>query len=54
MVLMSDAEDNLLEIAFLAENYEQLKESPRFQNGIVLVANHSIDGLLKYVINKLN
>lgn len=54
MVLISDAENNLLEVAYLASNYEQLKESVSVQNGIKLVANHSIDGLLRYTVNRLH
>lgn len=54
MVLIMDLEDNVLEIAYLAKNYEQLKESVTVQNGIRLVANHSLDGLLRYTVNRLH
>lgn len=54
MVLISDLEDNLLEIVYLATDYDQLKESTRVQEGIRLIANHSIDGLLRYTVNRLN
>lgn len=54
MILISDAEDNLLEILFLAANYKQLETSIKIQNGIKLIANHSIEGLLRYTINRLH
>lgn len=54
MVLISDLEENLLEIVYLASNYEQLKESVKIKDGIRLVANYSIDGLLRYTVNRLN
>ena len=54
MVLIMDLEYNLLEIAYLASNYEQLRESVATQNGIRLIANHSVDGLLRYTVNRLN
>ena len=54
MVLISDADENLLEVVFLASDYEQLKDPVSTQNGIRLIANHSIEGLLRYTINRLH
>lgn len=54
MVLIMDLDDNVLEIAYIAKDYDQLKEGSRVQNAIRLVANHSVDGLLRYTINRLN
>lgn len=54
MVLISDLEDNLLEVVYLAEDFQQLKESTQTHNGIRLIASHSTDGLLRYTVNRLN
>lgn len=54
MILISDLEDNLMEVAFLANDYSQLDVGTSTRNGIKLIANHSLDGLLKYTINRLN
>lgn len=54
MILISDLEDNILEVVYLASSYDQLKDSVTVQNGIRLVANYSIDGLLRYTVNRLN
>jgi len=54
MVLISDLEDNILEVAYIASDYEDLKESVKTAQGIKLVANYSIDGLLRYTVNRLH
>jgi hypothetical protein len=54
MILISDLENNLLEVVFLAKDYSQLKESVSYKDGIMLIANHSLDGLLRYTVNRLN
>lgn len=54
MVLISDLEDNILEVAYIASHFEQLKESVKNKDGIRLIANHSVDGLLRYTVNRLN
>lgn len=54
MVLISDLEDSLLEVVYLARDYTQLKESVSTKDGIRLIANHSIDGMFRYSVNRLN
>lgn len=54
MVLISDLEDNLLEVVYLAKDYAQLKESISTKDGVRLIAIHSIDGMFRYSVNRLN
>lgn len=54
MVLISDEEQTLLEVVFLASNYDQLENTIVTRGGVRLIANHSIDGLLRYTVNRLH
>lgn len=53
MVLISELKNGSSEIVYIAKEYEQLKESVRSVGSTKLVAHHSIEGLLRYTVNRL-
>jgi hypothetical protein len=54
MVLLEDAQDNLLEVYYLTEHYETLIKGSYSQNRIKLVPTHSTDSLFRYAKDRVN
>lgn len=54
MVLMYGIDQNLLEVVFITDDSKILNTGTIINNGVRLIPNHSIDGLLRYTINRLN
>jgi hypothetical protein len=54
MVLITDKEDRVLEILYIAKSYEMIGKNRDFDGGVTGIPMHSIDSMLHYVKNKLN
>lgn len=54
MVLISGLEEGILEVIYLTDSMNVLQEGVKMQNGVRLVPNHSLDGLYRYTLNRLN
>jgi glutaredoxin len=54
MILITDKQDNILEILYIAKNYEMIGKNKDFDGGVIGIPMHSIDSMVHYVKNKLN
>lgn len=54
MILITDKQDNILEILYIAKTYEMIGKNRDFDGGVIGVPMHSIDNMVHYVKNKLN
>lgn len=54
MVLISGLERDISEIVFISDSASVLQGGVKMKDTIRLVPNHSTDGLIRYVINRLN
>lgn len=54
MVLISGLETNITEVVYITENISILEEGVKMKDSVRLVPNHSVDGLLRYTMNRLN
>lgn len=54
MVVISELEQGITEVIYIAEKMSVLEEGVTMKDSIRLVPNHSVDGLLRYTMNRLN
>jgi hypothetical protein len=54
IILIKNEENKILEILYAAKSYELIGKNKDFENGIVGIPMHSVDGMLEYIKNKLN
>jgi len=54
MILITDKEDRILEILYIANSYEMISKYKDFDGGVTGIPMHSIDSMLHYIKNKLN
>jgi len=54
MVLITDKEDRILEILYIAKSYDMIGKNKDFDGGVTGIPMHSIDSMLYYLKNKLN
>lgn len=54
MVLISGLEKGIMEVVYITDKMSVLEEGVAMKDSIRLVPNHSVDGLLRYTMNRLN
>lgn len=54
MIMISELEKDITEVVYITEKMSILEEGVMMKDSIRLVPNHSVDGLLRYIMNRLD